>query len=163
MFRDYTKYEVYDDGRIYSYKTKRFLKPQTNKDGYQTVNLVDNEGKRKMYRLHRVVWEAVTGSPIPKNLEVNHISENKASNMISNLELVSHKQNCNYGSRNARISKANTNRNRSKSVGAFKDGELIMVFPSTMEAKRQGFSQGNVAACCRGERNTHKGYTWKYI
>ena len=38
-----------------------------------------------------------------------------------------------------------------------------MAFPSVMEAGRQGFNFGNVAACCRGERKTHKGYTWKYL
>ena len=26
MFRDYTNYEIYEDGRIWSYKTKKFLK-----------------------------------------------------------------------------------------------------------------------------------------
>ena len=46
-FRDFDKYEIYEDGRIWSYKTKRFLKPITRKDGYQIVNLYDNDGKMK--------------------------------------------------------------------------------------------------------------------
>lgn len=162
-FRDYSKYEVYEDGRIWSYKTKRFLKPKTEKNGYQRVALSDNEGKQKWYLLHRVVYEAVTGEPIPEGYEINHISEVKTENMITNLELVSHKENINFGSGIARRAKTQTNGKCSKKVGAFKDGELIMVFPSTMEAKRQGFKQGNVAACCRGERKTHKGYEWRYL
>lgn len=168
-FRDYTKYEVYEDGQIYSYKSKKFLKPGTNKYGYQQVCLTDNLGKRKMYMVHRVVWESVTGSPIPEGYEINHISENKTENMISNLELLSHKENMNYGTRNLRAGKANTNNpKKSKAVEAFKDGKLVMVFPSTAEAGRQGFNEGAVAACCRNcfhreGNNKYKGFEWKYI
>ena len=178
-FRDYEKYEVFEDGRIWSYKSNKFLKPRTQKNGYQRVQLFDNEGKRKFYLLHRVVWESVTGEPIPKNLEINHIDERKYNNAISNLELLSHKENVNYGSRNARASKSNTNNpkllkslinnpKRSKIVGAFKNGELIMTFPSTRECGRNGFDQGNVAKCCRNcyireGNNVYKGFEWRFI
>ena len=164
-FRNYDKYEVYEDGRIWSYKRKKFLKPKTDRDGYQIVCLSDNECKRKWYKVHRVVWEAVTSEPIPENLEINHISEIKTENFFENLQLVTHKDNCNYGSRNERARKANTNGKRSKAVGAFKDGELVMIFPSVNEAQRQGFDIGSVGKCCRGVKNykTHKGYTWKYL
>lgn len=167
-FRDFDKYEIYEDGRIWSYKTNRFLKPGTDKNGYQQVLLSDNEGKSKMYLLHRVVYEAVTGSPIPYGYEINHIDERKYNNARNNLELISHKQNINYGTRNSRagksISKAMTNNPKiSKAVGAFKNGELVMTFKSAREAGRQGYNQGNVAACCRGERKTNKGYTWRYL
>lgn len=164
MYKDFTKYEVFEDGRIWSYKTKRFLKPQTMKDGYQRVWLSDNEGKIKWYLLHRVVYEAVSGSPIPEGYEINHIDERKDNNSKSNLELVSHKENCNYGSRNARISKTKTNNPKtSKYVGAFKDGKLAMTFPSTNEAQRQGFNSSHIVDCCNGKRKTHKGYEWKYL
>ena len=169
MFRNYSKYEVYEDGRIYSYKKKKFLKPITRKNGYQQVSLVDNEGKRKYYLLHRVVWEAVTREQIPKGYEINHISEVKTENMITNLELMSHKQNVNFGTRNSRAAESLTNNPKiSKQVGAFKDGKLVMTFPSTIEAGRQGFNQGNVAACCRNSylregNNVYKGFEWRYI
>ena len=178
MFRDFTKYEVYEDGRIWSYSHKKFLKPATNKKGYQRVCLVDNEGKQKLYLVHRVVWEAITGEPIPEGMQINHRNEIKTSNMISNLELVTPKENNNYGSRNTRagksISKANTNNpNLSKSltnnpklskrVGAFKNDELVIVFTSISEAQRQGFNKGAVSKCCNGNRKTHKGYEWRYL
>lgn len=167
-FRDYTKYEIYEDGRIWSYKYKKFLKPQINKDGYQQVCLVDNEGKKKNYYIHRVVWESVTGSQIPKGYEINHRSEVRTENMISNLELVSHKENCNYGSRNTRMTNTLTNGKLSKQVGAFKDGKLVMTFPSTAEAGRQGFHQSSVVKCCNNcylieGNNVYKGYEWRYI
>ena len=96
-FRDYTKYEVFEDGRIWSYSHKKFLKPETTKKGYQQVMLTDNEGNAKMYYLHRVVYEAVTGEPIPQGMQINHRSEVKTENMITNLELMTPKQNINYG------------------------------------------------------------------
>ena len=162
-FRDFTKYEVYSDGRIWSYKTKRFLKPTTNKGGYQMVQLSDNEGKIKRYYLHRVVYEAVTGEPIPENLQVNHIDERKDNNARSNLNLMSPKQNINWGTCIERMVKS-----QSKQVGAFKSNELVMTFQSTREAGRNGFDQGAVGKCCRNcynreGNNVYKGYTWKYL
>ena len=135
-----------------------------------------------MYYLHRVVWEAVTGKQIPDEMQINHRSEVKTENMISNLELVSPKENCNFGTRNSRIAN-NTNRSKAiskakkgiipkanppKQVGAFKYGKLVMVFTSTKEAGRQGFNQGAVSRCCRNcfnreGNNVYNGFEWKYI
>lgn len=158
MFRNFTKYEVYEDGRIWSYSHKKFLKPTTNNKGYQRVRLSDNEGKQKTYSVHRVVYESVTGEPIPKGMQVNHRNEAKTDNRFSNLNLMTNKENVNYGTRNERMAKA-----KSKQVGAFKNGELVLVFPSTNEAGRNGFVSSNVAACCRGKLKTYKGFEWKYL
>lgn len=172
MFKDFTKYEVYSDGRIWSYKRNKFLRLTTRKDGYQQVYLSDNEGKRKMYKVHRIVYEAVTGEPIPEGLQVNHIDENKANNHINNLNLMTCKENINWGSGIERAAKARINGVRSKAnskaVGAYKNDELIMTFPSTKEAQRQGFNSGHISACCRScylreGNNVYKGYTWRYI
>ena len=157
-FRNYSNYEVFEDGRIFSYWTKKFLKPKTNKNGYQVVLLYDNEGNRKMYYLHRVVYEAVTGEPIPEGMQINHRSEVKTENMISNLELMSPKQNTNYGTRNSRIAES-----KSKQVGAFKNGNLVTTFQSIKEAGIQGFNQGHISECCNGKRKKHKGFEWKYL
>ena len=158
-FRNYDNYEVYEDGLIWSYSRKKFLKPTKNKRGYLLVGLTDNEGNRKKYQLHRVVYETFSGSPIPNNLQCNHISEDKMDNRFCNINLMSPKQNSNWGTRNTRMAKA-----LSKQVGAFnKNGELVMVFKSTMEAQRNGFHSGCISMCCRGKLKTHKGYTWKYL
>lgn len=162
-FLNYDNYDVYEDGRIYSYKSKKFLKHQTDKDGYQIVCLVNNEGKKKTYRLHRVVYESVTGETIPEGMQVNHINEIKTDNRFENLNLMTPKENINWGTGIKRSAKARINGKRSKSVGAFKNSELVFTFPSTMEACRQGFNQGHVYDCCNGNRKTHKGYEWGYL
>lgn len=165
MFRDYKNYDVLEDGRILSKKSNKFLKPQTRPSGYQQVCLIDNEGKKHWEYVHRVTWIAVNGVwEIPKDYEIHHIDECTTNNHISNLLLCSHQENCNHGTRNERIAKTQTNRqDQSKRVVAFKNGELIMCFPSTREAGRLGFNQGHVAECCRGEKKTHKGYEWRYL
>ena len=173
-FRDFEKYEIYEDGRIWSYSHKKFLKPFTMKNGYQLVRLSDNEGNIKTYQLHRVVYEAIIGEPIPEWIDVNHIDECKTNNNFNNLNLMTRKENCNFGTRNARIIKSLTNNQKlskaltnnpklSKAVGAYKNGNLVMSFPSIAEAQRQGFDCSHISACCNGKLKTHKGYTWKYI
>ena len=162
-FRDYSKYEVYEDGRIWSYSHKKFLKPATRKNGYQQVHLYDNEGKPKMYQVHRVVFEAVTGEPIPNDLQINHINEDKTDNRFENLNLMTCKQNINWGTRTERAAKARINGKRSKQVGAYKNGELVLVFPSTQEAQRNGFHSGHISDCCNGKLPHYKGFEWKYL
>lgn len=162
-FRDYSNYEIYSDGKIWSYKSNKWLKPTNLPNGYQRVWLFNNDGKAKMYFVHRVVWEAVTGEPIPPDKEINHIDERKDNNSISNLNLMTRKENINWGSGIERCHKA-----LRKQVGAFNNGELIMSFPSIAECGRQGFSSGNVSACCRNcylreGNNVYRGFEWRYL
>lgn len=172
-FRNFEKYDVYEDGRIWSYSHKKFLKPITKKNGYQQVALTDNEGKCKWYFLHRVVYETFSGEPIPPNMQVNHIDEKKDNNARSNLNLMSAKQNINWGSGISRRAKTQSkvlinNPKSSKAVGAFKNGNLVMAFPSLMEAQRQGFNHSAVFYCCRNcyireGNNKYKGFEWRYL
>ena len=162
-FRDYDKYEVFDDGRIFSYKSKKFLKPITLPTGYQQVCITDNDGKHKNYLLHRVIYEAVSGKPIPLGMQVNHINEYKTDNFFENLNLMTPKQNTNYGTCISRRAKK-----LSKPVGSFKNEKLVMTFQSTQEAKRNGFDQSAVSACCRNcymreGNNIYKGFEWRYL
>lgn len=162
MYKNFYKYEIFEDGRIWSKVSKKFLKPKTTRDGYQIVGLYDNNGKRDFQLVHKIVYFAVNGLwEYPNGMQINHIDEDKTNNHISNLELVTPKQNINYGKHNERVAKA-----RSKRVGAFKDGELVMVYESAKEAMRNGFDKSAVCKCCRNcycGGNKYKGYTWKYL
>lgn len=159
MFKNYTKYEIFEDGRVYSYASKRFLKPRKNdkRGGYNYISLSDNSGEIKNYRLHKVIYEAIKGE-IPEGLDVNHIDEDKTNNSISNLNLMTRKDNINWGSGIERRTEK-----LSKQVAAYKDGVLVMTFPSTREAERQGYSQGNISKCCNGKLKSYKGYQWRYV
>lgn len=160
-------YQVSSEGRVKSLeRTDRFgrvvkervLKQDVTHDGYLRVCLYASD-KRKWFRVHRLVCEAFRENPEDKP-EVNHIDEDKTNNNAVNLEWCTRKENINHGSRNERARKA-----KSKSVGQYtRDGELIKIWPSTIEAKRQaGFNCGHIYSVANGKRKTHKGFVWKYV
>ena len=79
------------------------------------------------------------------------------------IEWVTSKENNDYGTRNERVAKANTNGIRSKPVLQLSlSGDLIREWPSVGECGRNGFNKGAVAACCRGEKPQYKGFRWEY-
>ena len=152
------------------------LNPGTNKDGYLQVCLSKN-GEYKMCLFHRLIAE--TFLPNPDNLpQVNHkidTKEGKKINMVifnedgtvnkerTTIEWCTPKENNDYGTRNERVAKANTNGIRSKPVLQLSlTGDLIREWPSVGECGRNGFNKGAVAACCRGEKPQYKGFKWEY-
>lgn len=159
----YSGYEIFPEtGKVWSYRKNRYLNCYHHRSGYINLYLYDDKGGRKLWRLHRLIWEVVNGE-IPKDKEINHLDENKENNAISNLSLVSHLENMEWGTRIERITAKNVNGKCSKPLVAFNDNELIY-FPSLMEAKRQGFkSAGNISQCCKGRINKCYNYEWKYF
>ena len=88
----YTKYASSKDGSIINIKTKRIIKT-ANCNGYLYFNLCDESLlKPKFYYQHRFVYEVFNGS-IPKLMEIDHRNGVKNDNKISNLQLLTHKQN----------------------------------------------------------------------
>ena len=171
-------YKVSNWGRILSLNYNgtgkaELMNPGTDTNGYFYVGLWKN-GKRKTCSVHRLV--AFTFLENPENLpQVNHKDEDKTNNFVflnedgsvdkekSNLEWKSPKDNINHGTRNERVSKAMTNGKLSKRVLQLSlDGDLIKEWPSTRECGRNGFNQGEVAKCCRGEIPHYKGFKWEY-
>ena len=150
-------YAVTSCGRVWSYKTKKFLKPQKNKDGYSIVCL-HKDGEQKNYYIHRLVAEAYL--PNHNNLPcVNHKDENKENNALQNLEWCTYKYNNSYGSRNERAGKA-ISKALSKPVFCV---ELNKTFDGVRAAARVlGLGSGNITQCCKGTRKTCGGYHWRY-
>ena len=162
--RDYEGlYQISNMGNVKSigrwvdrkYKGKRWeeekiLKPKIEKSGYQRVGLWKNVGK--WYLVHRLVYEAFVGD-IPKGMQVNHINEIKSDNRLENLNLMTPKENTNWGSRNERISKKQTNGKCSKPVLQIdkNTNEIIAEFPSLREVERQlGIRKSDISMCCNG-------------
>lgn len=154
-------YQVSNLGRVKSLERidalghrleEKILKPQLDGRYYQVC--LCKQSIVKKYRVHRLVWEAFNGQ-IPEGLQVNHINEVKTDNRLSNLNLMTAKENTNWGSRNERISKP---------VLQFDlNDNLIKEFPSLMQVYRElGFSCGNIVNCCKGRYKTAYGYIWRY-
>ena len=152
-------YRVSNLGRVKSFYglKERILKPLIHSCGYYQVQLYKNLiGKN--YLVHRLVWEAFNGQ-IPEGLQVNHINEIKSDNRLENLNLMTCKENTNYGTRNERRVKK-----LSKVVLQFTlDNILVKEYPSLIQVYREtGFAFRNISACCNGKRKTAHGFKWKY-
>ena len=63
-------------------------------DGYLSVNL-SKDGKSKTVYIHQLAWEYFNGMKVPEGMDVNHKDSNRQNNNPSNLEVVTHKANCN--------------------------------------------------------------------
>lgn len=78
-------------GRIISKKTGEAITPEVHTKGYLRVYLYD-KGKRKHYKVHRLVAETFIPNPEGKP-HVNHIDGNNQNNSVSNLEWVTDAEN----------------------------------------------------------------------
>jgi len=89
----YPKILVYDDGRVWSTTSKRFLESTVVKQ-YPYVYVYTENHKRVGRLLHRLVAELFVRNPKPdKYHEVNHKDGNKLNCRASNLEWVNRTKN----------------------------------------------------------------------
>ena len=131
---------------------------------------------QKKIQVHKLVAQAFISNPLHLP-EVNHKSEVKSENHVSNLEWCDRSYNNNYGTRTKRaISKMVQHPNwiashekcgkPKKTVLQFTlNGEFVAEYPSTREASRQAkIAQSSISSCCNGRKshNTAGGYLWKY-
>lgn len=85
-YKNYYEYDVYEDGKIFSHISNRFLHPKPNSQGYIATTLYPN-GKSTRVRIHRLVAMLFIGMPPDdEHNSVNHKDGNKQNNHYSNLE-----------------------------------------------------------------------------
>lgn len=112
----------------------------------------------KHYLIHRLVYSTFKGD-IPTDMNVNHIDENPANNKLSNLNLMTHKDNINWGTRNRRMAIS-----QGKPILQIDlNGNIIKEWYSQGEAARVlNTSQGNIGSALHGRYKTCCGYIWKF-
>ena len=145
-FEEFEGYGITSCGRVYSFKTKRFLKPIKNNRGYLQVQLTNGTQHKKTVKIHRLVALAYT--PNPNNYDtVDHIDENKEHNYINNLRWMTREE--------------NKNRSWCKKVYCV---ELDKVFESAAAAARElGLDRPKISLVCNGKRNKTGGYHFKFV
>lgn len=144
-------YAVTSCGKVWSYRSQKFLKPDRGSKGYLRVILCKN-GEQKRYLVHRLVLETYNPVEGMEDLQVNHRDECPGHDWLNNLEWMTPKENSNYGTRNARISKP---------VYCV---ELDKIFDGVRAAARElGLNSSSICKCCKGKLKTHGGYHWRYV
>ena len=119
----YDDYRVSDDGKIWNIRKEFEVTQTVSSDGYATVTLRLGVGRRRTFRVHRLVAEAFIPNPDDKP-EVNHIDGVKLNNEASNLEWVTHAENIKHAwdtgllaptsSRSKKLSAAHKGKRRGK-------------------------------------------------
>ncbi len=145
-----------------------------NSVGYPNV-AIGIAGNKKQIKVHRLVAEAFLPKIEGKNY-INHKDSNRKNNCVENLEWCTSQENFLHAMQNGRwkpschrntksmLGKFGAEHNRSKAVIQYDlQGKQIARFGGTREAGRiTGAIPELIAKCCRGERNSHKSYIWKY-
>lgn len=156
------RYMVSNLGRIKSLKYRHHNKieilKQENNHGYKRVCLFTKNGKRKHFKVHRLVALAFISNP-NNYKEINHKDEDRTNNCATNLEWCDHTYNINYGTR--------TQKTRLKIMKPIiqydKNYNYIKKFNSITEAEKEiEGNRANLIACMKGRIPTAYGYKWKY-
>ena len=173
-------YEVSDYGAVRSlnYQGKKRIKYLMNvkrPTGYECIDL-SREGKRKTFRIHRLVWEAFVGK-IPDGMEIDHVNAIRDDNRLDNLRVVTHKGNQanpisveNHRDSMRRMSQdpkwlEATRKSHNKPILQIDKttGEVIRKWECARDVERElGINYQNISACCLGKQNTARGFKWRF-
>ena len=157
-------YQISSLGRVKSLRNnktrkEKILKLKKNNNGYVLVNLYKNK-VMKTYQVHWLVAKAFIENP--NNYPCfNQKDDNKENNNISNLEWITYKDNCNYGTRNQRII-------NSKKEKCFYTREIYClennkIYNSIKQASEElNLDSSNIVKVLKGRLKQTKCYTFRY-
>lgn len=153
-------YQVSNLGNVKSLRCGKNLALSYDSKKYLTAHLCV-KGKDKRIKVHKLV--ALAFIPNYNNFsQVNHKDENKENNKVENLEWCDNFYNCNYGTRNNKISVSR--KKQLKQIYQFTiNGDFIKQWESAAQIKEKlNISKSSVYRCCEGIYLQAGGYVWKY-
>lgn len=148
------RYVINANGELFYKTTKGYARMRTLIDhsGYEYTQLRVN-GKKKTVLIHRLVYQAFVG-PIPRSLEMDHIDGCKLNNTLSNLRLLTHKDNCNNPA---------TKKRRNHIIRPIIDLSDGTIYKNARQAAGAiGCHINSVLQCCRGKRHSAGGHTFAF-
>jgi hypothetical protein len=139
---------------------EKILKTRPNHGGYHLILLRGaDDGIRRGFSVHRLVAKAFI--PNPDNMpQVNHKNEMRGDNREENLEWCTLDYNLHYGNCQRRIYEGQ----HFKPIEQFtKDGTFVAHYDSVSECSLfTGIATGRIAAVCKGQRKSAKGFVFRY-
>lgn len=143
-------YTIDKKGNIYSKKTKRFIRPQSDKNGFLFVKLRENN---QTYTRKVHILTALNFVPNPNQYPyVFHIDGDKDNNNSNNLQ---------WNTMSNQMKKKTHNNRKIIQCSIF--GNELEEFVSIKEAAKQtGSNDRSISSVCKGKRKTTNGYSWKY-
>ena len=134
IIKGFGDYMVSDKGRVYSFKTDRYLSPRNHSAGYSAV-MLSKDGVTYEKLIHRLVAEAFI--PIADStLVVNHKDRNKKNNNVKNLEWLTFADNIRYTTDPRGLShKYPVGKSGERYIHVVKSGFRVII-------DRQGFKRG---------------------
>ena len=159
-------YIITDDGRLYSTRSGKFLRPSTDKYGY-LYYVISIESERKTLKAHRLVAQAFIPNPENKPT-VNHKNGIRDDNRAKNLEWATHKEQQDNEITKERAKKvhdmtdyrsmgAKRNFGR-KTTSVYKDGKLLGTYGTLKEAaEKNNTNYTKASECANGTRKTAGG------
>lgn len=153
-------YLIYEDGSIYSKKSKRFLKCPIDSKGYKYLDLRNSKCKYRCPKVHRLI--ALAFIPNPNNLpQINHIDGNKQNNNVNNLEWCTNL----YNTKEAiRLGLKPIYEYHGKLYQYDLNDNLLNIFNTPSEAAKHISDKAtgsDINRCIHGKRRTAYGYIWK--
>lgn len=166
------KYLVSNLGGVKDIVANKNVYVLKNQTGHEKVFLTIR-GKRKMFYIHRLVYETFVGE-IPHGYVVHHKDNNPKNNSVLNLEIMQRGKHTSahmkgrqhtLGKKRSKNAIESHRKKVSKPVAQMTlQDEVIKIFPSTKEASRQtGVDSGCISRCCNCKLYSAGKYHWKYL
>lgn len=139
-------YYISNFSRLYSFKTRIYLKLTPKKYGYTQVRLTLNTGKEHTYSLSELVIVTFKGNK-PNGAQIDHINRDITNNKLENLRYLTASDNC----KNKSLQEIRHKNKPVKMIRLLNDEEVI--YPSiTIAEKETKIDQRTIRKYCRTNR-----------
>lgn len=164
-------YKITKEGKIYSILSKDYLKSHI-RNGYPAVCLYNGKTKdKKTVHIHRLMGLSYLG--VKKDEVINHEDGDKTNNNLSNLKVVSYKENTKHAIDNkltvhptVKVNKIQKDKNDNdiilESFNSIKEAATEIVSKSNGKYTSEDSMGKHISAVCLGKRATAGGYIWKF-